>query len=335
MSKSKVFLLIAVVIVLIVTGFSFAGLRMAQRGTADLSTLNKAGLVYERGEEYLAAAEVNKAENAFLIIINKYPGSGYAEKALRNMARIYSASEDYDKAAYYYKRLLKEFPHVKDADQVKALIEELNMKHISSGMRTEDSVEYAVQPGDSLYVIAKKFNTTVPLIKKINNLKSDMIRVGQKLKINVAKFSIHVDKAKNTLILKKDGEPFKTYKVATGENNSTPEGVFVIVDKMVRPPWTKPGVGVIMPDDERYELGERWMPISAPGYGIHGTNDDSSIGKQSTSGCVRMYNRDVVELYEIVPKGTEVEIVDSAAVEEGPVQAAVPAATGEAAVTAQ
>jgi lipoprotein-anchoring transpeptidase ErfK/SrfK len=310
--KHRVFLLIAVVVVLIVTGLSFAGLRLAHHKAMDDSGLNKAELIYERGTAYFKAAEVNKAENAFLMIISKYPSSDYAEDSLRNMAKIYTSSEEYDKAAYYYKRLLKEFPNIKDAAQIKATIENLNIKQMSSSIRTEDSVEYAVQPGDSLYVIAKKFNTTVPLIKKINNLKSDMIRVDQKLKINVAKFSIYVDKAKNILILKKDGEPFKTYTVATGENNSTPVGVFAIVDKMVKPPWTKPGVGVIMPEDERYELGERWLPISAPGYGIHGTNDDSSIGKQSTSGCVRMYDQDVVELYDIVPTGTEVEIVDTA-----------------------
>ena len=52
------------------------------------------------------------------------------------------------------------------------------------------------------------------------------------------------------------------------------------------------------------------MPISVQGYGIHGTNDASSIGKQSTSGCIRMHNDDVVELYDMVPKGTEVEIID-------------------------
>jgi lipoprotein-anchoring transpeptidase ErfK/SrfK len=71
-------------------------------------------------------------------------------------------------------------------------------------------------------------------------------------------------------------------------------------------------VGMVMPDSEEYELGARWIPISLKGYGIHGTNDESSIGGQTTAGCVRMYNNDVIELYDIIPVGTEVEIIDSA-----------------------
>ncbi|MBD3426622.1 MAG: L,D-transpeptidase family protein [Candidatus Omnitrophica bacterium] len=330
MSKSRILLLIAVIFGVAVTAASFAWLgTVGDSATGPVGPF-KAELIYERGREYLDEAEIGKAENAFLIIISKYPSSHYAERSLRHMASIYSKSKDYDKAAYYYRRLLKAFPHVADAGEIKKTIDELNMKHMASGLRTEDSVEYVVQPGDSLYAIAKKFNTTVPLIKKLNGLESDLIRVGQKLKLNVAKFSILVDKARNELILKKDGEPFKSYTVATGKNNSTPEGEFLIVDKMIEPAWTKPGVGVILPGDERYELGARWMPISKPGYGIHGTNDESTIGKQCTSGCVRMRNADVVELYEIVPKGTEVVIIDSAKKEkdagggssvEGPVTA--------------
>ena len=174
----------------------------------------------------------------------------------------------------------------------------------------KDNVDYVVEPGDSLYAIAKKFNTTVAFIKKMNGLESDTIRPDQKLKISVAKFSIWVDKSENILVLKKDGVPFRTYSVATGKDNSTPVGVVTIVDKMVKPVWTKPGGGLVMPDSEEYELGERWLPVSIKGYGIHGTNDDASIGKQLTAGCVRMHNADVIELYDLVPIGTEVEIVD-------------------------
>ena len=52
------------------------------------------------------------------------------------------------------------------------------------------------------------------------------------------------------------------------------------------------------------------MGLTIPGYGIHGTNDESTIGSQITMGCVRMKNNDVVELFDIVKPGTEVEIVD-------------------------
>ncbi|MBM3248214.1 MAG: L,D-transpeptidase, partial [Candidatus Omnitrophica bacterium] len=57
-------------------------------------------------------------------------------------------------------------------------------------------------------------------------------------------------------------------------------------------------------------LGTRWMGFDIPEYGIHGTTEPESIGKQATKGCVRMINKDVEELYSILPVGTEVTIID-------------------------
>lgn len=50
------------------------------------------------------------------------------------------------------------------------------------------------------------------------------------------------------------------------------------------------------------------MGLSKPHYGIHGTNNPSSIGKNVSHGCIRMYNRDVLELASKVPIGTKVVI---------------------------
>ena len=55
----------------------------------------------------------------------------------------------------------------------------------------------------------------------------------------------------------------------------------------------------------------RWLGLSIPSgnYGIHGTNNPSSIGKAVSNGCIRMYNRDVTELSKTVPLGTPVKII--------------------------
>ena len=82
-----------------------------------------------------------------------------------------------------------------------------------------------------------------------------------------------------------------------------------IEEKLVSPVWYTVGA-IVEPDSEEYELGARWMGLSIAGYGIHGTNDPTSIGKHITKGCVRMKNEEVEELYAIVPSGTEVTIVD-------------------------
>lgn len=305
-----ILLLIAGIVVLI-TLISFIFIPRAHEGSRASKKLDKANLVYQKAEVFLNAGEYDKATAAYFMVINEYPDSVYSEKSLRELASIYMDRGDHAKARYYYNRLLKKSPGIKDKEEIQNAIEKMNMEMLESPSITEDSVEYVVQAGDTLYGIARKFNTTIGLLKKVNHLNSDIIRPGQRLKIVISKFSIFVDKERNVLVLKKDGEPFKTYNVSTGKDNCTPTGVFVIEEKMVEPLWYKVGA-VVSPDSDEYELGDRWMGISAAGYGIHGTSDETTIGGQVTQGCVRMYNVDVTELFEMVPSGTEVEIVDSA-----------------------
>jgi len=52
------------------------------------------------------------------------------------------------------------------------------------------------------------------------------------------------------------------------------------------------------------------MGFDLAGFGIHGTTEPQTLGRQVTQGCVRMLNAEVEELYAIVPVGTEVTIVD-------------------------
>ncbi len=111
--------------------------------------------------------------------------------------------------------------------------------------------------------------------------------------------SIVVDTERLTLTLFVDGQPFKTYPVAVGRPKATtltPVGEWRIVHKGGN--W---GGG----------FGTRWLGLNVPWgvYGIHGTNKPYSIGTRASAGCVRMFNRDVEELYEWVSVGTPVTIV--------------------------
>lgn len=110
---------------------------------------------------------------------------------------------------------------------------------------------------------------------------------------------IVVDTNTLKLTLYADGEPYKTYPVAVGrprELTLSPVGEWRIVQKSTN--W---GGG----------FGTRWMGLNVPWgiYGIHGTNKPWSIGTRASAGCIRMFNRDVEELYSWVPVGTPVRIV--------------------------
>ncbi len=58
-------------------------------------------------------------------------------------------------------------------------------------------------------------------------------------------------------------------------------------------------------------FGARWLGLNAPNgdYSIHGTNNSNSIGKDIFNGCIRMYNNNVIELYNLVQIGTTVKII--------------------------
>ncbi|MCQ9206591.1 MAG: L,D-transpeptidase family protein [Omnitrophica bacterium] len=232
------------------------------------------------------------------------------KKSLLVMAHDYEAKRKYLKTLTVLKGLIEEFPGSPEAMKAERDIERLNINILFSDIATDDSISYEIKPGDTLGGIAFRHNTTVELLKKANGLETNLILPGKHLKVTTAKFAIHVDKATNQLVLKKDtGEIIKTYAVSTGKDFITPTGTFKIEEKLVSPVWYKVGA-IVEPDSAEYALGLRWMGLSVEGYGIHGTNDESSIGKYITKGCVRMRNEDVIELYAIVPSGIEVTIVE-------------------------
>jgi lipoprotein-anchoring transpeptidase ErfK/SrfK len=101
----------------------------------------------------------------------------------------------------------------------------------------------------------------------------------------------------------------RVYDVATGKlSTPSPTGEFRIVNRVQHPTWYGPS-GVVRPGPSN-PLGTRWMGLSAHGYGIHGTNVPQSIGKFASHGCIRMRARDVEELFDLVPVGTTVELID-------------------------
>ncbi len=235
--------------------------------------------------------------------------SGLSLSALLAKAKTAEIKGDLMETRSLYQEMVHNFPDSSEVMNWQKKIEDLNIKQLFSPEITPKSELYEIKPGDTLAKIAKQFNTTPELIKKSNNLSSDKIILGRKLKVWTAPFSILVDKSQNILILKTNEEVFKTYIVSTGSNNSTPVGTFKIINKLIDPTWFKAGA-VVPPGSPENVLGTRWMGIDVPSYGIHGTTEPKALGKQVTQGCVRMANNEVEELYAIVPIGTEVTIVD-------------------------
>ncbi|MFC1576974.1 L,D-transpeptidase family protein [Candidatus Omnitrophota bacterium] len=272
-------------------------------------SLAKPGAVYNMASKRLAAGDDDGAARYYEQFLEEFPDSDLGKKACFTLASIYEKRGELLKARNAYRRTLEEFPSAEYIEEAKKKYEDLNIKILFSKVKSPESFIYEVKKGDTLGRLAKEFDTTIGLISRTNGLKSDLIRIGQKLKVTKMKFSVVVDKSQNILSLKGDGNVIKTYKVSTGINDSTPMGEFKIVTKVKDPTWYKEGA-VVPPGSPNNILGSRWMGISEPGYGIHGSRDPKSIGKHVTAGCVRMLNDEVEELYTVVPSGTEVVIVE-------------------------
>jgi lipoprotein-anchoring transpeptidase ErfK/SrfK len=126
---------------------------------------------------------------------------------------------------------------------------------------------------------------------------------------------IVIHRGANRLYLYKGMKPWRTFTVATGQAvYPTPLGRFDIVVKWKDPwwyppdsPWAK-GAKPIPPGPGN-PLGTRWMGLSAPGVGIHGTPDPASLGYSASHGCIRMFIPYAEWLFDHVEIGTPVFIV--------------------------
>lgn len=107
-------------------------------------------------------------------------------------------------------------------------------------------------------------------------------------------YRIIIDLSDRQLYLLDHDIVVRAYPVGIGRMvTQTPSGEFTIINKQPHPGGP---------------FGAFWMGLSKPSYGIHGTNDPSSIGGLVSHGCIRMYNQDVLELQALVPIGTRVTI---------------------------
>jgi lipoprotein-anchoring transpeptidase ErfK/SrfK len=99
----------------------------------------------------------------------------------------------------------------------------------------------------------------------------------------------------------------RTFEIAVGAPQSpSPTGSFKIVNHIANPTWYYKGK-VVGPGPGN-PVGTRWMGLSAAGYGLHGTNVPSSIGKNASHGCIRLRNSDVEQLFEMLAIGDDVEL---------------------------
>ena len=183
---------------------------------------------------------------------------------------------------------------------------------------------YQVQPGDILTQVAAGFKVPYQFLMRINNIPNEKsLQAGQKIKVVHGPFHAIVYRSSFTMDLYLQNIYVKTYRVGLGkEGHETPSGLWraKIGGKLIKPTWTDPETGkTYHADDPDYPLGSGWIALEGidsrtrgiDGIAIHGTNDEQTIGTKSSRGCIRLFNGELVELYDMFAEGfSELRVVD-------------------------
>jgi len=185
---------------------------------------------------------------------------------------------------------------------------------------------YVVRKGDSLARICsrEKLGVDWRFIQRINGLSSEKaLRPDMRLKLAHGPFHAEVVKGDFVMNIYAGTGPDRvmvlSLPVGLGENDGTPVGSFRVKknSKLVNPEWRNPRTGEkFAANDPKNPIGERWIGLEGTtpdtarfqGYGIHGTIDPASVGKQMSMGCVRLNDREVEVVYELLGNESTVDI---------------------------
>lgn len=188
------------------------------------------------------------------------------------------------------------------------------------------------QEGDNFNTIAQRFDIGyVELIEANRGVNPEKPIPGTVLIIpsryilpNTARQGIIINLAEMRLYyFPKNTKEVWTFPVGIGRQGSqTPNGVMTVIEHMDHPTWHAPesvraerakeGVEIpkTVPPGPDNPLGEYALRLSMPTYLIHGTNDNSGVGRRSSSGCLRMYPEDIEKLYHAVKNGESVQVIN-------------------------
>lgn len=250
---------------------------------------------------------------------------GYASLA---EARDAIAKEDYIAARQLLSNAIKLGLSPAQERRARVLVNQVSDQWLmSSNIFEKDAFcsRYKVVSGDMLVKIGKKFDVPYELIMKINRIQDpSRLRVGQTLKVIQGPFHVKINRSSYTMSVYLNDILVRSYSVGLGApGRQTPTGLWRVRPghKQVNPAWTdvENGGKHYYPDDPENPLGERWISLEGmegdaagrEGFGIHGTIKPEEIGKSASRGCIRLLNKNVIELYDLMTEGkSDVWVMD-------------------------
>lgn len=125
---------------------------------------------------------------------------------------------------------------------------------------------------------------------------------------------LEISLSRHRVTLYRENKPIKSYPIAVGRKGwETPTGNFQVMQMIQNPQWIHPFTGQAIPGGSpENPLGHYWIGFWTNGtdwIGFHGTPNPETVGTAASHGCIRMYSKDIEELFSQVSVGTQVRVV--------------------------
>jgi LysM repeat protein len=284
------------------------GIFAEAKGRADVDLVPQVLKLLEVERDVLARKEL-------MSYLAERQASGRALELVLSRAKALMASKEPAQAQDAWSELSSAYEaasgHI-ERQRVMSVLEPFLDSQVFSGRFSSLVETCTVKQGDFLGKIASRFQTTTDAIVRLNRLSSEVIQPRLRLRVIPGEAKVYVDKSDFRLWLTVGDRVLLARSVGLGKDDSTPVGSFKIRVRQKDPTWFRPGSAPIPAGQPGNILGSRWLGFEDTeqfnGFGIHGTDDPSSIGKESSAGCVRLLNKDIELLYDFVPRGTVVTI---------------------------
>jgi len=183
---------------------------------------------------------------------------------------------------------------------------------------------YKVRPGDQLGAIGRKLKVPYEIIMRINNIKTPKaLRAGETIKVINGPFHVLIHRSTFTMDLYLQNTFVRSFRVGLGQpGRETPKGLWRVKPggKLISPIWTDPDTGkTYQARDPDYPLGSRWIGLEGlkgaaegrSGFAVHGTKKAEQIAKADSRGCIRMHDKDVILVYDLLmPQVSQVVVVE-------------------------
>jgi LysM repeat protein len=203
------------------------------------------------------------------------------------------------------------YPQSTKLEDAKNTLGEINTDIFLSTIPAPEKNVYIVQKNDVISRVAVKLKTTGELIVRANNLQGPMLRIGQKLTVSPAEFSLVISRATDKVTLLNKGKYFKQYtvlewppmhekKAAGGKATPVEKKMGKVTDKIS---WLNGGRVTFM--DKGYINSTHWIQINIAGCTLHSVAEDNSAQKPPGGG-IRLTPDALDELDAMLAKGDPV-----------------------------